>query len=394
ERQAALRAFLESRRAELRFRPQDEEPLLREILRLADGDNGDNADGDNDGDAALAPAFLLGLCLEHSARAMEPAHLPALLARVARRVQEAAWEKIKEISDRQPENHQEPPAEAPGDAEVTSELRPLMLWLANATELLNLAQGQVLELEKELEAELDEPGQDALLAADLETCDEALGVLDEVIMSTFQQCVYYLTKTLYATLPALLDSNPFAGPSEPCAAPPPDMLSPEAASPGEVASASPSASDAVSPDTPAGLQAPLRVFAGALRVARACRLHPQLLSQTFGYLFFFCNAALFNTLMERGAAGPFFQWARAVRIRTNLDLLLDWLQAVGLGDIGAEFFRKLSATANLLCTPRGTLAKATWARLRGDYPTLTPAQLHHVLSHYQLGPGRGYPECW
>lgn len=36
---------------------------------------------------------------------------------------------------------------------VVADLRPLMLWLANAMELLNLAQGRVLELEKELELE-------------------------------------------------------------------------------------------------------------------------------------------------------------------------------------------------------------------------------------------------
>ena len=67
-----------------------------------------------------------------------------------------------------------------------------------------------------------------------------------------------------------------------------------------------------------------------------------------------------------GSTGPFFQWSRAVRIRTNLDLLLDWLQAVGLGDIAAEFFRKLSATANLLCTPRSSLSKVGSGGGRGS----------------------------
>ncbi|XP_067170469.1 ras-interacting protein 1 [Apteryx mantelli] len=380
ERQEALRAYVESRRPELRFRPQDEEALLREILRLpatatatATGTTGTvtgTATGSGAG-AGLAPAFLLGLCLEHSARALEPAHFPALLARVARLVKEAVWEKIKEIGERQPENQQEKGAEAPGIAEVAADLRPLMLWLANAMELLNLAQGCVLELEKELELELEleGPGHDAPLAGDLEACDEAMAVLDEVIMSTFQQCVYYLTKTLYAALPALLESNPFLGPGEPSAAPELGSL-------------------------PEGLRAALAVYGATLELGRDCQLHPDLVSQTFGYLFFFSNASLFNTLMERGSAGPFFQWSRAVRIRTNLDLVLDWLQGVGLGDIAAEFFRKLSATANLLCTPKSSLSKATWARLRGEYPALTPAQLHHVLSHYQLGPGRAYPEGW
>lgn len=62
-----------------------------------------------------------------------------------------------------------------------------------------------------------------------------------------------------------------------------------------------------------------------------------------------------------------------MRIRTNLDLVLDWLTGLGLGDIAGEFFRKLSATANLLCTPRSCLSKVggrtggwTGGRGRGD----------------------------
>ncbi|XP_006107051.1 ras-interacting protein 1 [Myotis lucifugus] len=38
--------------------------------------------------------------------------------------------------------------------------------------------------------------------------------------------------------------------------------------------------------------------------------------------------------------------------------------------------------------------QASWNSLRTDHPTLTPAQLHHLLSHYQLGPGRGPPPAW
>lgn len=318
-------------------------------------------------EVGLSPAFLLGLCLQHAAKAMPPPHLPELLNRVAVLVKERVWEKIKEIGERQPDNPHDAAPAAPSIAEVAEELRPLLLWLANGVELLNLAQGRVGELEAELE--MDAPYPDPQLTADLEACDEAMAVLDEVIMSTFQQSVYYLTKTLYSTLPSLLDTNPFSGGSEPSVAP-------------DVAA------------MPEGIRPTLAVFQAALELSRQCQLHPDLTSQTFGYLFFFSNASLFNTLMERGSAGPFFQWSRAVRIRTNLDLLLDWLQAVGLGDIAAEFFRKLSATANLLCTPRSSLSKATWARLRAEYPALSPAQLHHVLRHYQLGPGQSYPEGW
>lgn len=50
-----------------------------------------------------------------------------------------------------------------------------------------------------------------------------------------------------------------------------------------------------------------------------------------------------------------FSWSRAVQIRTNLDLVLDWLQGAGLGDIASEFMKKLSATVNFLCTPKTRL---------------------------------------
>lgn len=274
-------------------------------------------------------------------------------------------EKIKEIGDRQPENHPEGVPEVPLTPETVSvELRPLMLWMANTTELLSFVQEKVLEMEKEADQE------DPQLCNDLELCDEAMALLDEVIMCTFQQSVYYLTKTLYSTLPALLDSNPFTAGAE-------------LPGPGAELGA-----------MPPGLKPTLGVFQAALELTSQCELHPDLVSQTFGYLFFFSNASLLNSLMERGQGRPFYQWSRAVQIRTNLDLVLDWLQGAGLGDIATEFFRKLSIAVNLLCVPRTSLLKASWSSLRTDHPTLTPAQLHHLLSHYQLGPGRGPPPAW
>uniref|UniRef100_G3UKZ7 Ras interacting protein 1 n=1 Tax=Loxodonta africana TaxID=9785 RepID=G3UKZ7_LOXAF len=293
------------------------------------------------------------------------------LSKVVELVGQAAWEKIKEIGDRQPENHPEGVPEVPLTPEAVSvELRPLMLWMANTTELLSFVQEKVLEMEKEADQEVQALSSDPQLCNDLELCDEAMALLDEVIMCTFQQSVYYLTKTLYSTLPALLDSNPFTAGAE-------------LPGPGAELGA-----------MPPGLRPTLGVFQAALELTSQCELHPDLVSQTFGYLFFFSNASLLNSLMERGQGRPFYQWSRAVQIRTNLDLVLDWLQGAGLGDIATEFFRKLSMAVNLLCVPRTSLLKASWSSLRTDHPTLTPAQLHHLLSHYQLGPGRGPPPAW
>ncbi|XP_061444612.1 ras-interacting protein 1 [Rhineura floridana] len=358
ERQEAFRAYLKSREPQLRYRPQEQEALLAEIVRLQEAPS-----------CRLGPAFLFGLCLEHAARELEPGHLPRLIARIAQLVKEAVWEKIKEIGDRQPENQQD--KGEPGNLsveEVAVDLRPLMLWMANSMELLNLVQKRVLDIEKDLD--LEGTSHNALLSSDLETCDEAMAVLDEVIMSTFQQSVYYLTKTLYSALPALLDSNPFTATADLSHVP-------------ELSS------------MPEGIRGTLAIYQATLELTRDCDLHPDLVSQTFGYLFFFSNASLFNTLMERGSSHQsLFQWAKAVQIRTNLDLVLDWLQGVGLGDIATEFFRKLSTTANLLCVPKTSLLQASWSRLKNDYPALSPAQLQHVLVNYQLGPGRVSPECW
>ncbi|XP_063157306.1 ras-interacting protein 1 [Candoia aspera] len=357
ERQEAFRAYLKSREPQLRYRPQEQEALLAEIVRLQETST-----------CRLGPAFLFGLCLEHAARELEPGHLPRLIARIAQLVKEAVWGKIKEIRDRQPENQQD--KGEPGNLsieEVAADLRPLMLWMANSMELLNLVQKRVLDIEKDLD--LEGVSHNALLSSDLETCDEAMAVLDEVIMSTFQQSVYYLTKTLYSALPALLDSNPFTATTDLSHVP-------------ELSS------------MPEGIRGTLAIYQATLELTRDCDLHPDLVSQTFGYLFFFSNASLFNTIMERGGSQSLFQWAKAVQIRTNLDLVLDWLQGIGLGDIATEFFRKLSNTANLLCVPKSSLLQASWSRLRNDYPALTPAQLQHVLRNYQLGPGRVSPECW
>ncbi|NXF28338.1 RAIN protein, partial [Rhodinocichla rosea] len=381
ERREELREALESPRAELRYRPQDEGALLRDILSMelggSEGSRGDpggpeedsggpeeDSGGPEEDLGALAPAFLLGLCLEHAAREFPAGHFPELLGRVAGMLRETVWEKIKEIGDRQPESPPDgdppPGLDLPG---VTSDLRPLLLWLANAVELLNLAQAHL----QALEAELDIEGPCPELEKDLESCDEALGVLDEVIMSTFQQSVYYLTKTLYSALPALLDTNPFVGPGEPRAGP--DL--------GGV---------------PEGLRPPLAVFRAVLGLTRDCHLHPDLVSQTFGYLFFFSNASLFNTLMEKGERFGAFVG----------DLGGFWRVYKGFGggyrgfgwDLGCP---RPSATCSSSPMPPSSTPswrKATWARLRAEFPALSPAQLHHVLRHYRLGRGRAAPPAW
>ncbi|XP_066463798.1 ras-interacting protein 1 isoform X2 [Eleutherodactylus coqui] len=359
ERQEAVQAYIESRDLILQYRSQEEDAVLREIIEKS---------GNSKTEFKLAPAYLFSLCIEHSTRALDPGHFPKLVMKIATMTKEVVWEKIKEIGDKQPENQQDKNLGTTlGIEEVASDLQPLMLWMANSMELLNFVQRKILDMEKEWESE--GTSQDALLSSDLEACEESMALLDEVIMYTFQQCVYYLTKTLYAALPALLESNPFTDPSS-------------LSDVGELN------------NMPEGTRGTLAIYQATLDLTRECELHPDLVSQTFGYLFFFSNASLFNTLMEKGNGEPFYQWSKAVQIRTNLDLVLDWLQGIGLGDIASEFFKKLSTTVNLLCIPKTSLLKLSWSSLRSEYPALSSAQLNHLLRNYHLGVGRSHPAAW
>ena len=71
---------------------------------------------------------------------------------------------------------------------VLPELKPVLFWMANALEMLHFLQNRLSAylLAKEEVA----TSKDALLTAD----EELLTVLEEVIMFTFQQTVYHLTK--------------------------------------------------------------------------------------------------------------------------------------------------------------------------------------------------------
>uniref|UniRef100_K7GBU6 Ras interacting protein 1 n=1 Tax=Pelodiscus sinensis TaxID=13735 RepID=K7GBU6_PELSI len=342
ERQDAFQAYVESREPELRYRPQEEEALLREINRLQGATTFN-----------LAPAFLLGLCLEHSTRVLEPSHLPRLVTRMAQLVKEAVWVKGEDQGGRLGVGvpHGTPRC-CSRPKEVAADLRPLMLWMANAMELLNLVQKKVLDMEKELD--LEGSSHDALLSSDLETCDEAMVVLDEVIMSTFQQSVYYLTKTLYSALPALLDSNPFT------------------------ATADLSHAQELS-SMPEGIRGTLAIYQATLELTRECELHPDLVSQTFGYLFFFSNASLFNTLMERGQ-GQGTVPSRGRQLPPSPRVGTGWLWPWGDGIWGLSPLGGHSSPWTSPLLPP-LLPQATWSRLRSDYPALTPAQLHHLLSH-------------
>ncbi|CAK6976422.1 ras-associating and dilute domain-containing protein, partial [Scomber scombrus] len=170
---------------------------------------------------------------------------------------------------------------------------------------------------------------------------------------------------LYPILPGLLDCNPF-------------RESPDSQATGEGAQILGSGGLQV----PGEIEQVVEVLTETRRLLSDCQLHPEISSQLIAYVFYFINASLFNSLMERGSEPGFYQWSRGVRMRANLDLLLDWAHAAGLGELALENTHTLSSAINLLATPRKNLLQTSWASLRSDHPALRPAQLNHLLSLY------------
>ncbi|XP_030263483.1 ras-associating and dilute domain-containing protein-like isoform X1 [Sparus aurata] len=346
---------LEGTEALVSYELEQEEQVLQEILYLLDPSGNE---------PKLTPAFLLSLCIQHSASTFQLTHFRQLLLRIASQIQLIMWEKTKELAAIQPEtgssDGQPEHLQLLSMEELIPGLQPLVLWMANSIELLHFIQHEVPQLLPWRQEQEDEGLLDSEMSSTRTACEEAMTVLEEVIMFTFQQSVYYLTKSMYSALPGLLDGNPF--------------------------------SESGQLRVPDGLSGILEVLKEALKLLTAFQVHPDISLQLCAYLFFFINASLFNALMERGSVGGFYQWSRGVQIRANLDLLMDWIQSIGLCDLATEFFQKLSAAVNLLATPKETLLQASWASLRTEFAALNPAQLHHMLREYSSA--KACPPGW
>ncbi|XP_051988047.1 ras-associating and dilute domain-containing protein-like [Xyrauchen texanus] len=350
---------LDGRVVSLSYQLQYEDQVFEKILSMVDPAE----------EPKLTTAFLMCLCIQQSATNFELVHLRKLLLRIASQVQLTIWERTKELTVQQPDISS---SDVELDSvelhmlnvkDLISGLQPVVLWMSNSIELLHFIQHEVpllLSWRQQDTQEQDKELLDSQIQSTRIASEEAMTVLEEVIMFSFQQCVYYLTKSMYAVLPGLLDSNPF--------------------------------SESGQLRMPAAVSQILDVLKQALHLLNTFQVHSDITSQLLAYLFFFTNASLFNALMEKGSGGGFYQWSRGVQIRANLDLLMDWIQSIGLADLAADFFQKLSSAVNLLATPKETLMQASWSSLRAEFVHLNPVQLHHMLREYNTG--RTFPPCW
>ncbi|XP_039471895.1 ras-associating and dilute domain-containing protein isoform X1 [Oreochromis aureus] len=365
----------------LSYAAEDEDIIVKEIVAM--GSSSSISDR-----PPLTVTFLLCMCVQYSSVCLQTSDLRRLLLRIASGVQSAMWEQTKELAAVQPEvlrgegsNPEDPTLLCL--QELIPGLHPLVVWMSNSLELLHFIQHQLpLILEwraREEEEQKEEPEREddeskevknlvlleLLMSCVRSASEETIAVLEEVIMLAFQQCVYYFTKVLYPVLPGLLDCNPF-------------RENPDLSTSSESAQVLGSGGLQV----PGEIQQVVEVLTECLTLVSDCQVHPEISSQLISYLFYFINASLFNSLMERGSEPGFYQWSRGVRIRANLDLLLDWAHAAGLGELALEHTHTLSSAVNLLATPRKNLLQKTWVSLRIDYPALSPAQLNHLLSLY------------
>ncbi|XP_077172721.1 ras-associating and dilute domain-containing protein [Paroedura picta] len=348
------------RRPQLEFDKANEDVLLQRVLSLIEPTGDDHK---------LTPAFLLCLCVQHSATHFQPGEFGQLLLKLAKMIQRIVWEKTNELAGKQSQ-HQDPASLSCFTiADLLPDLQHVLFWMSNAIEILYFIQQKSPVYIQNMEEEIDIKGsKESLFSLTITASEEAMTTLEEVIMYTFQQCVYYVSKSLYVSLPVLLECNPFQSEGRD------GWLS--------------------SPPLPEEIRRVVLIYQATLDLLHQYNVHPEIACQMFAYLFFFSNTLLFNQLMEKGASLGCFHWSKGVRVRATLRLLLEWAENVGFGQLADQFFHKLSSVASLLAMPNSQLVQMTWPMLRTEFPALNAAQLHHILTQYQNSSDVGCVPGW
>ncbi|KAG8145723.1 hypothetical protein E2320_012212, partial [Naja naja] len=273
------------RKLQLEFDKANEDLLLRRIMTLIEPTGDDHK---------LAPAFLLCLCIQHSATHFRLGDFGKLLLKATKMVQKSVWVSRFAVQG------------GNGRIDLLPDLQHIIFWMSNSIEILYFIQQKSPVYIQNMEEELDIKGsKESLFSLTITASEEAMTVLEEVIMYTFQQCVYYISKC-----------NPFQSEGRD------GWLS--------------------SPPLPEEIHKVVLIYQAALDLLHQYDVHPEVTSQMFAYLFFFSNTLLFNQLMEKGSSLGCFHWSKGVRIRATLRLLLEWAQSVGLGPLADQFFSKLS----------------------------------------------------
>uniref|UniRef100_A0A3B4YLV4 Ras-associating and dilute domain-containing protein n=1 Tax=Seriola lalandi dorsalis TaxID=1841481 RepID=A0A3B4YLV4_SERLL len=360
DRAAQVSSAPAKRRLQLEFDQAHEDQLLNRIVSLIEPGGDDHK---------LTPAYLLCLCIQHSASTFPPGSFGKLLLKIVRRIQTIAWEKTKELAQKQAQ-HQDPASlSLLSISDLIPDLQTIFFWMSNSIEILYFIQQRAPAYTHNTHSLNDERSKESLLSATISANEEAMTILEEVIMYTFQQCVYYITKALYVVLPGLLDCNPFpVDSSEPCWK-------------GGVG-------------FPEPIRRVLQVFQNAQELLQGYQVHLEIQAQMFAYLFFFSNVSLFNQLMDKGPSRGWFQRSKVLQIQACLRMVMEWASRSGLGHLADKFFTKLNSTVSILATAPQQLTQLSWRALSSEHPTLKPVQLHRILTQYQLTAEIGPVPTW
>ncbi|XP_077426666.1 ras-associating and dilute domain-containing protein isoform X3 [Vanacampus margaritifer] len=348
----------QKRKLQLEFEPAHEDQLLNRIMSLIEPGGDDHK---------LTPAYLLCLCIQHSASTFPPGSFGKLLLKIARRIQTVAWEKTKELAQKQAQ-HQDPASlSLLNISDLIPDLQTIFFWMSNSIEILYFIQQRAPSYTHNMETM--QGSKESLLSATISANEEAMSILEEVIMYTFQQCVYYITKALYVVLPGLLDCNPFpVDSSEPCWK-------------GGVG-------------FPEPVRRVLQVFQSAQELLQGYQVHPEIQAQMFAYLFFFSNVSLFNQLMDKGPSRGWFQRSKVLQMQACLRMVSEWARKSALGHLADKFFTKLNSAVAVLATPPQQLTQMSWRVLSGEHSSLKPVQLHRILTQYQITAETGPVPAW
>ncbi|KAL4240013.1 hypothetical protein ACF0H5_000808 [Mactra antiquata] len=310
---------------------------------------------------SLTVAYLFSMCIEHASRKFDKRQLKHLFLRILFTIRESVAETAKSLSACQFSCNLLDASVPPSDKDKN--LERLLLWISNCVQLL-LFLKHTFQLPEITAPEKDScRGRSEKGIRKDDNAKHALGQLitglEEIVMFCFQQCVYTITKTLHPVLPALLDSNPFSGPNT-------EQIS---------------------------MMDVVRMLEQLAEVTHIVMLHEGITRQLFTYLFFFTNTSVFNKLVIDESGIRYYNWQCGVRVRANLSQLEDWATQNGLEDEFSQMFERLLAVSELLATSKNTLIKYQWPMMKTHFQPLTPKQLHHILTHYDLG-GKQSPVMW
>ncbi|CAK8690007.1 unnamed protein product [Clavelina lepadiformis] len=309
----------------------------------------------------LAPATLLCQCIVHSCLNFHLGHKNELLLKIGSNLQSIVLNATKSVSNQEIQSSSDP---GQNIQSLLPYLRPVVFWMSNALEIFEFLQKDLIPIvKKRVEEETKRKQVSPKILAEANKFvvnEQILALLEEVVMYAFQQLVYYLTKTLYSSLPALLECNPFADRSMPGL----------------------------------NVQHVMDIYSSAREMTQMYDVNERIVDQLFAYLFFFTNVSLFNTLMEEDSCSRYYSWEMGVRIRGNLEKLESWAIENGFMDQCTTYLENISALANLLATPKSQFLKGSWSFFRQTFPALAPAQLKHILSGYQITGSKSKPKSW